>query len=162
MPIFKCFYCKGSFKRRGTQHKFCSHKCYSDNNLNKKRPKHSPAIKGKNNGRWKGGITKNLPLWYKHFREKNPKKHKEKARAYGTIAYKVKIGEIIKQPCLVCKNTIVHAHHPYGYNGENKLKIIWLCPKHHQEIHWHPESSAAFKVLYPLSKGITQVEITEI
>lgn len=42
-------------------------------------------------------------------------------------------GDLVKEPCDVCGATKrVHAHHP-DYN--EPLTVIWMCPKHHQELH---------------------------
>lgn len=41
-------------------------------------------------------------------------------------------GKITKQPCQVCGNTKVEAHH----NDYTKpLEVVWLCREHHLELH---------------------------
>lgn len=44
----------------------------------------------------------------------------------------VKKGRIERQPCEVCGAENVHGHHE-DYN--EPLKVNWLCPKHHAEVH---------------------------
>ncbi len=44
-------------------------------------------------------------------------------------------GALIKQPCEVCGEEKVHAHH---LSYDNHLNVKWLCPKHHGE--WHAEN----------------------
>jgi hypothetical protein len=35
-------------------------------------------------------------------------------------------------PCLVCGRLDTHAHH---VNYDQPLNVVWVCPKHHKEIH---------------------------
>ena len=62
-----------------------------------------------------------------------PYKHrqiKEKARA--TVYINTRNGNLNKTPCMVCGKEKVDAHH----NDYTKpLEIIWLCHKHHIELH---------------------------
>jgi hypothetical protein len=44
----------------------------------------------------------------------------------------IKDGRLNKQPCEVCGNIIVDAHHD---NYEYPLNVRWLCKKHHAEHH---------------------------
>ena len=61
-------------------------------------------------------------------------------RAAFTVHSALKKGEIKKQPCEICGNEKVHAHHD---NYNNPLDIRWLCLKHHKE--WHKNN----KPIYP-------------
>lgn len=57
----------------------------------------------------------------------------EKARkAYFAINNALRTGKIIRLPCSECGSLKSHAHHP-DYN--KPLKVVWLCPKHHSQIH---------------------------
>ena len=47
-----------------------------------------------------------------------------------------KRGRLVPEPCLVCGNTPVDGHH-ISYWPEDLLDLIWLCDKHHGEIHGH-------------------------
>lgn len=55
---------------------------------------------------------------------------KANARAY-TKEY-LKRGKIFKQPCEICSDYNSEAHHP---DYTKPLLIIWLCKKHHLELH---------------------------
>jgi len=68
----------------------------------------------------------------KKISEKYAKNNPEKRRAKGTLNKAVSSGRIIKQPCTVCGSLNVHAHHS---DYSKPLEVIWLCPKHHKEIH---------------------------
>ncbi len=64
----------------------------------------------------------------KRYIEKNPKKR----AAHVLVGNAIRDGKIVKQPCEVCGDAIVHAHH---CDYDKPLDIVWLCPKHHEE--WH-------------------------
>ncbi len=69
---------------------------------------------------------------YKHnnsYKLRNP----EKVAARQTVADALRSGKLIKKPCEVCNSTTnIHAHHE---NYSNRLDVIWLCKRHHDEIH---------------------------
>jgi hypothetical protein len=57
-------------------------------------------------------------------------KLKLNARSYLHVY--VKRGKIKKMPCIICGSLEVEAHH----NDYSKpLEVIWVCRKHHLEIH---------------------------
>lgn len=59
--------------------------------------------------------------------------HSEKQKEATTaVASAVKKGTIVKLPCFVCGNTKVEGHHP---DYDRQLDVIWLCTKHHAEVH---------------------------
>jgi hypothetical protein len=65
---------------------------------------------------------------YKYFK-KYSEKYPEKIKAHIMVRTKL----IEKHPCEVCgKESNVEAHHT-DYN--KPLQVIWLCKKHHEEIH---------------------------
>jgi hypothetical protein len=57
-------------------------------------------------------------------------KHKVKAQYKARMAWLK--GLINKKPCEVCGETEVEGHHP---NYDEPLNVIWLCTKHHAELH---------------------------
>ena len=60
-------------------------------------------------------------------RAKNPEKH----RARLAVSWAVKKGYLVPQPCC-CGSSKAEAHHS---DYSKKLEVIWLCPKHHKELH---------------------------
>lgn len=55
-----------------------------------------------------------------------------KTKARMKFAYEFRNGNIKKKPCNVCGDKETEAHHEdYNY----PLDVIWLCDKHHKEIH---------------------------
>jgi len=44
-------------------------------------------------------------------------------------------GRLVPQPCMVCGDENVHAHHHNGYDLLNPLDVVWLCPEHHHAAH---------------------------
>ena len=61
-------------------------------------------------------------------------KYPEKWHARAKLHYAIRKGEIKKEACY-CGEIKVHAHHAWGYDGENALKVQWLCLRHHGEVH---------------------------
>jgi len=64
-------------------------------------------------------------------RMKNPENlYKEKARRKARGA--IKSGKLVREPCEVCGEIKVDAHHD---DYDNPLNVRWLCRKHHLELH---------------------------
>ena len=63
--------------------------------------------------------------------EKHPE-YKLKRVARNYLRYRVRQGEIIKEPCVMCEQPQAEAHHP-DYN--QPLIVVWLCPSCHRELH---------------------------
>jgi hypothetical protein len=55
-----------------------------------------------------------------------------KSNARSLLHYYLRQGLIKKEPCEVCGDPVVDGHHP-DYN--ESLDVIWLCKKHHKELH---------------------------
>ena len=64
-------------------------------------------------------------------RRPNDIRKKRNARKIAMLA--VKSGELIPQPCAKCGTTEnVQRHHA---NYDKPKEIVWLCKKHHMELH---------------------------
>ena len=59
-------------------------------------------------------------------------KNKHKAKAYGVVARLKKSGELKQEPCFFCQEKETEAHHMLY---EFPDKVVWLCPKHHSQVH---------------------------
>jgi len=57
-----------------------------------------------------------------------------KRSAKRMVGYRIKTGEIIRQPCEVCGDIKVQAHH---LDYAKPLDVMWLCRKDH--VAWHKE-----------------------
>ena len=66
--------------------------------------------------------------YLKMYRKENPEKYK----AHRKVYYAIKTGKLFKEPCAVCGNKDVHAHHE---DYSKPLDVIWLCVKHHMHEH---------------------------
>jgi len=76
-----------------------------------------------------GKHVKRMNLLGKEWRERNPLKTK----AHDAVNNAVKTGVLIREPCHVCKTTKrVEGHHN---NYRKPLDVIWVCRKHHLELH---------------------------
>lgn len=58
-----------------------------------------------------------------------------KSRAHRSVSYAVSSGKLFRPSCcsicgITCKP---QGHHHNGYEGDNKLNVIWLCPVCHRE-----------------------------
>lgn len=60
------------------------------------------------------------------------KRNRHKLRAHLRVRRAVMSGVLIKQPCEVCGDPDVEGHHP---DYSKPLQVIWLCDKHHKEVH---------------------------
>lgn len=62
----------------------------------------------------------------------NDNKFTEKKYARDVLRRAVFNGKIIKKPCKECGDEFTHGHH----NDYSKpLDVIWLCPRHHADLH---------------------------
>lgn len=58
--------------------------------------------------------------------------HPERRAANLAVSRAIRDGRLKKLPCFVCGELVVEGHHPdYG----QPLDVVWLCVKHHKEIH---------------------------
>ena len=69
---------------------------------------------------------------FKTYRKQTRKNHPERHLAREIIHKALLKGEIIKEPCKMCKNKKSEAHHP---DYSKPLEVIWLCRKHHVKQH---------------------------
>lgn len=83
---------------------------------------------GEKNSNWKGGVSKNLTTYYNTQKRRYP----EKVRARRLVINAIKRGDIIKLPCNTCGNPNSYAHHE---DYHKPLDVVWLCRKHHTELH---------------------------
>lgn len=58
--------------------------------------------------------------------------NKLKRAAHLLLASALKSGIVVKAPCERCGSTRVHAHHE---DYSRPLDVMWLCAKHHREVH---------------------------
>ena len=71
-----------------------------------------------------GAMTAYKKAWYE--------RNKDRMRVKEKVKYAVRSGKLQKLPCGVCGEEKVEAHHP---DYDKPLDVIWLCRKHHLEIH---------------------------
>jgi len=64
--------------------------------------------------------------YQKKSRMNHPGKHKARAK----ISNSIRDGKLLKEPCCVCGDTKVEAHHT---DYRSPLKVVWLCRRHHLE-----------------------------
>ena len=63
----------------------------------------------------------------KEYKKKNPPGG---SKAWNAVSRALKRGDLKKEPCVVCGDPNVHAHHPNGY--DNPLDVMWMCRSCHQ------------------------------
>jgi len=76
--------------------------------------------------------TNSRKKWRFFAQKKTRKKNPEKFSARAKTKYAIRSGKLVKQPCEVCGDLKVHAHHT---DYSKPLEIMWLCQKHHTEEH---------------------------
>jgi len=59
-------------------------------------------------------------------------RNKKKKYTHSCVSYALKSGKLIRQPCEVCNEPRVQAHHD---DYSKPLDVKWLCVKHHAERH---------------------------
>lgn len=64
----------------------------------------------------------------KRWREKNPVAY----QAQTAVSNAVRDRRLFKEPCVMCGDTTVHAHHK---DYSKPLDVVWLCAKCHHRLH---------------------------
>lgn len=77
-------------------------------------------------------MYKKHPEREKARRERYRAKYPERIKANRKVAYALKHGKTIKQPCEVCKDIKAVAHHD---DWDKPLDVKWLCELHHKARH---------------------------
>lgn len=62
-------------------------------------------------------------------------KNAVKRAANIIVGNAIRDGRLIKLPCEICGNDLVHGHHD---DYSKPLDVRWLCPPHHKQ--WHIEN----------------------
>lgn len=79
---------------------------------------------------------RNSTLKGKIIRKEIAKRYAEKNRikrlAKDAVHNAIRAGKLNKMPCVKCGIKKAEGHHP---NYTKPLEVIWLCKKHHKEIH---------------------------
>lgn len=77
-------------------------------------------------------VHKNKDKYYSYMKKyRSVEKNKVKRRARRKVEYEIFMGRIKRKSCKKCGKK-AHAHHE---DYLKPLEIIWLCPKHHKEVH---------------------------
>jgi len=66
------------------------------------------------------------------YQKKRRLKHKGKNRANNAVSNAIRDGKLKRKPCEICGDINSQAHHD---DYRKKLKVRWLCFKHHREHH---------------------------
>jgi hypothetical protein len=57
-------------------------------------------------------------------------------RAHWRVWKARRDGLLVPQPCWSCGDPgPTEAHHPLGYEGDDALRVLWLCPPCHRRAH---------------------------
>lgn len=83
----------------------------------------------KRNNDYKRRNMDKVLAYQKKWKEKNPEKYLAKT----LVGRAVRGGKLPKQPCQECGDVKSIAHHT---DYAKPLEVIWLCRKHHREIHY--------------------------
>ena len=74
----------------------------------------------------------------KRYRDKT----KNQSKAHYELRKALLHGEIEKEFCAVC-NSDAEAHHP---DYDKPLEVIWLCHKHHMQMHYFKKGSENYEI----------------
>lgn len=125
----RCLVCESDFKVSPWRIKkggglYCSIHCLNVRNGRK----YAENCNGENNANWKGGLTNNRYAYKLKDKQRHPVEHK----AREAVKRAKKSGKIIPQPCFVCGEIKVHAHHE---DYLKPLDVKWLCSPCHRAQH---------------------------
>lgn len=68
------------------------------------------------------------------------RRHPLKYLAHLYLHNAVKLGVINRAPCEVCGSEKAEGHHP---NYREPLRVVWLCRRHHAQLHAKQKGRAA-------------------
>lgn len=99
----------------------------------------------KQNAAWnkKNNWTVKTREWEKENREKYLARHRKQAKKHvekyplevsvrWKTAWAIHSGKLVRKPCQECGTENSHAHHP---DYSKPFDVLWLCAKHHYDIH---------------------------
>lgn len=66
---------------------------------------------------------------------REPAYYRAKEAAYAAVKKARRLGQLIPEPCEVCGDPQTEGHHRWGYEGDNALRVVWLCGVHHAQDH---------------------------
>lgn len=93
------------------------------------RAKTNPAVQEYDRARAKTPVRKlHIRKVTMRWREENPLAY----RAQTAVSNAVRDRRLFKEPCALCGDETVHAHHK---DYSKPLEVIWLCPKCHHRLH---------------------------
>ncbi|MBT6047822.1 MAG: HNH endonuclease [Candidatus Scalindua sp.] len=110
--------------------KYCSHKCYSDDRIGKKRPEHGDKIRGSKNGRWLGGRIIDKDGYVLIISPDHPNKNAFGYVREHRLVVEKKIGRYLK------RNEIVH--HIDGNKQNNDISNLkYMSKSEHDSLSMH-------------------------
>ena len=59
-------------------------------------------------------------------------KHPEAIKAHNILNNGIRNGLVVRGICIFCSNKKPYGHHE---DYSKPLDVLWICPKHHTEIH---------------------------
>ncbi len=93
------------------------------------RARTNPAVQEYDRARAKAPARKqHIRNVTKRWREENPVAYK----AQTAVSNAVRDRRLFKEPCTICGDTTVHAHHK---DYSKPLDVVWLCAKCHHRLH---------------------------
>ena len=76
-------------------------------------------------GTWAKGQAHSSRKWYNA--------NRRKVKAQVKVSYEIRAGHMKRRSCIVCGQPNGQAHHGWGYEPENELRVVFVCPKHHNK-----------------------------
>ncbi len=73
---------------------------------------------------------------------------KSQSIAQHSVEYAMRLGMLVKHSCKICNNPISEAHHLFGYDKNNRLKVIFLCSYHHYKANRDKSFNEWLKSIY--------------
>lgn len=125
-------------KKPGTFRVICK-VCTSDAQKKRSATPESAAMRLASIQRNRENARKSANEWVKRNRQTVSEKqrirranNKKQTLAQRAVTSALRNGTLVRQPCFVCGESRVEAHHA---DYDNKLGVSWLCLAHHGELH---------------------------
>ncbi len=81
---------------------------------------------------------------------KDPLTAKKRKDAAVAVSNAVRDGRMSREPCFICGNPDTQGHHP---DYDRVYDVVWLCTKHHGEVHRDYNHESDAELLATVKKG---------
>lgn len=132
----QCKDCKRAYQEENREHRALQRAL---------RRRENPAKESRRKKLWYRANKERMSVYWREYRarrQKDPLWCQQRA-ARQAVHAALSSGRLEKSPCEKCGALQVEAHHHRGYEPENSLRVLWLCPSCHGKEHRKIDTGAA-------------------